>query len=94
MTTTRIGRCGRSRGSCAPAAASTSRTGGRPAGLLPRAGFRLVRLLDGHANTRAHATGSLPPVLTGAGFTEVTVDRRLATAGGTLELLTAVVPAR
>jgi len=62
---------------------------GRPRGWLPRLGFAALRLLDGRENTREHAAGLLPSIVTEAGFERVEVTRRLGTAWGTLELLNA-----
>jgi ubiquinone/menaquinone biosynthesis C-methylase UbiE len=66
---------------------------GRPRGALPRAGFALLRLLDGWEGTRAHADGKLTSVIADAGFDAPVVWMRQATAWGTLELLSARRPA-
>lgn len=63
---------------------------GRPAGPLMRLLFLGIRLLDGFANTAAHAAGELPDLVAGAGFTGVRVRQRFATAFGTLEVVSAV----
>ena len=60
---------------------------GRPRGMLPRAGFAALRLLDGREGTRDHATGRLPKLVADAGFDGPAVWMRLSTAWGTLELL-------
>lgn len=65
---------------------------GRPQGLLPRLGFRALRLLDGRENTRDHAEGRLAAIVGEAGFAQVDLARRLWTAWGTLELLEARAP--
>lgn len=51
--------------------------------------FLGLRLLDGMAATRQHATGALPALLRGAGFADVRVHDRFRTAWGALELLSA-----
>lgn len=65
---------------------------GRASDPLMRAAFFAVQLLDGFANTRAHARGELPKSVSGAGFTAVTVLDRYRTGGGTLELIEARSP--
>lgn len=62
---------------------------GRPRGALPVAGFTLLRLLDGLENTRDHAEGRLHELVVAAGFDQVNLFGRLATAFGTLELIEA-----
>jgi ubiquinone/menaquinone biosynthesis C-methylase UbiE len=62
---------------------------GRPRGALPRAGFMALRVLDGFEGTRDHAAGRLPTLIARAGFEEPRVWKRLSTAWGTLELLSA-----
>lgn len=62
---------------------------GRPRGVLPVAGFALLRLLDGLENTRDHAQGRLHELVIAAGFDQVNLFGRLATAFGTLELIEA-----
>jgi SAM-dependent methyltransferase len=54
--------------------------------------FLGLRLVDGMAPTRQHATGALPALLRGAGFSDVTVHDRFRTAWGALELLSAAAP--
>ena len=53
------------------------------------AGFQLLRLLDGIANTRDHAEGKIPALITSAGFKEVSTWRRLRTVWGSMEFITA-----
>ena len=65
---------------------------GRPQGWLPRLGFAALRLLDGRENTQEHADGRLAAIVAEAGFARVEVTRRLWTAWGTLELLSAARP--
>jgi ubiquinone/menaquinone biosynthesis C-methylase UbiE len=60
---------------------------GRPADPLQRALFGTLRLIDGRANTRAHAEGRLTEIVRAADFAEVTVERRVRTGFGTLELV-------
>lgn len=61
---------------------------GRPSlGTAP--GFRLLQAIDGVSNTREHAVGGLPHVLVGCGLDAVRLHRRVSTAWGTLELLSA-----
>lgn len=62
---------------------------GRPAAPLTRAGFFVLRVLDGFPNTREHAAGRLPEVLEQAGLAPVRTYKRLPTVWGTLELLRA-----
>lgn len=66
---------------------------GRASDPLMRAAFFAVQLLDGFANTRAHARGELPAIVSQAGFSAVTVFGRYRTGGGTLELIEALRPA-
>lgn len=61
---------------------------GEPVGLRARLGFQAVRWLDGRANTRAHADGGFPELLTAAGF-DVQAQGRLAALAGTLYFWTA-----
>lgn len=49
----------------------------RPRGLAPRAGFAVLRLLDGRANTRLQATGRLPELVADAGYAPVTITGRI-----------------
>lgn len=62
---------------------------GRPRGILPRAGFTALRILDGFDGTRDHAAGLLRSIIANAGFDNPRTLKRLATAWGTLELLSA-----
>lgn len=62
---------------------------GAPLGMLLKASFDLLRLLDGWSNTRVHATGRLREPLAQAGFSSSSLSGRLPTALGTLELLNA-----
>lgn len=62
---------------------------GRASDPLMRAAFFAVQLLDGFSNTRAHARGELPEIISRAGFSDVTVFGRYRTGGGTLELIEA-----
>jgi ubiquinone/menaquinone biosynthesis C-methylase UbiE len=62
---------------------------GRPRGALPRAGFLALRCLDGFEGTRDHAAGRLASTIAAAGFSEARGWKRLATAWGTLELVSA-----
>ena len=48
-----------------------------------------VQLLDGFPNTRAHARGKLPEMISQAGFSAVNVFGRYRTGGGTLDLIEA-----
>lgn len=63
---------------------------GRAGDPLMRAAFFAVQLLDGFSNTRAHARGELPEIISRAGFSDVTVFGRYRTGGGTLELIEAL----
>jgi len=62
---------------------------GEPGDLLMKIAFTGLRLLDGFANTRAHAEGELPELIRAAGFGAVERHARLRTAWGRLELLRA-----
>jgi ubiquinone/menaquinone biosynthesis C-methylase UbiE len=62
---------------------------GRPQGPLTHAGFLMLRLLDGFANTADHAAGRLPSLLVRAGFADVKVEQRWRTLWGSLELIVA-----
>lgn len=62
---------------------------GRASDPLMRAAFFAVQLLDGFSNTRAHARGELPEIISQAGFSDVTVFGRYRTGGGTLDLIEA-----
>jgi len=57
---------------------------------LMRAAFFAVQLLDGFPNTREHARGELPAIVSRAGFSAVTVFGRYRTGGGTLDLIEAL----
>jgi ubiquinone/menaquinone biosynthesis C-methylase UbiE len=59
---------------------------GRPRGLVPQVGFRILQQIDGVETTRALGEGRLPGLLRAAGFADVRTHLRLATAFGTLEL--------
>jgi ubiquinone/menaquinone biosynthesis C-methylase UbiE len=65
---------------------------GRASDPIMRAVFFAVQLLDGFANTREHARGELPEIVSQAGFSAVTVFGRYRTGGGTLELIEALRP--
>jgi ubiquinone/menaquinone biosynthesis C-methylase UbiE len=63
---------------------------GKPHDPFMRAVFRAnVQTFDGIENTRDHAEGRLPAYIEEAGFTDVRVGKRLRTAAGSLELITA-----
>jgi ubiquinone/menaquinone biosynthesis C-methylase UbiE len=66
---------------------------GPPRGVAPRVGFALLRVLDGVENTRDHAAGRIPGLLSEAGLSLRSGGRRVPTPFGTLELLPAVRPA-
>ncbi len=59
---------------------------GPPRGLVPQAGFTLLRAIDGSRNTRAHARGEIPELIHAAGFRLRSLTARLPTLWGTLEL--------
>ncbi len=63
---------------------------GRAGDPLMRAAFFAVQLLDGFPNTRAHAHGELPKIVSRAGFSDVTVFGRYRTGAGTLDLIQAL----
>jgi ubiquinone/menaquinone biosynthesis C-methylase UbiE len=63
---------------------------GRASDPLMRAAFFAVQLLDGFPNTRAHARGELPEIVSQAGFSSVKVFGRYRTGGGTLDLIEAL----
>jgi SAM-dependent methyltransferase len=65
---------------------------GRPRGILPRLGFTALRVFDGFGGTRDHAAGRLPSIIANAGFDDPIVWKRVPTAWGTLELLSARRP--
>jgi SAM-dependent methyltransferase len=60
---------------------------GRPSNALIRAGFFLVQVLDGFANTRDHVGGRLPLLFQEAGFESVSVCRQIDTLLGTITLV-------
>jgi ubiquinone/menaquinone biosynthesis C-methylase UbiE len=62
---------------------------GRPRGPLPRAGFAVLRVLDGFEVTRDHAAGRLGDLIAEAGFEAPQTWKRLPTVWGTLELISA-----
>jgi SAM-dependent methyltransferase len=62
---------------------------GQPQDPVTRAGFFMLRLLDGFENTADHAAGRLPSLLTQAGFSDVRVGQQWRTLWGSLELITA-----
>lgn len=62
---------------------------GQPRGLVPRAGFLVLGLLDGREGTREHGAGQLPARIAGAGFADIATLTRLRTLWGTLELIRA-----
>jgi ubiquinone/menaquinone biosynthesis C-methylase UbiE len=63
---------------------------GRASDRAMRAAFFAVQMLDGFANTREHARGELPGIVSRAGFSDVTVLGRYRTGVGTLELIEAL----
>ncbi len=67
---------------------------GRAGDPVMRAVFFAVQLLDGFTNTREHARGELPEIVSQAGFSVVTVFGRCRTGGGRLELIEALRPER
>jgi ubiquinone/menaquinone biosynthesis C-methylase UbiE len=64
---------------------------GRPQDPLMRLAFLSVRAVDGFDNTRAHARGELPALVSDAGFASVEVTEKLRTAFGTIEYIDARV---
>jgi ubiquinone/menaquinone biosynthesis C-methylase UbiE len=64
---------------------------GRPGDPVMRGAFYVLRLVDGFATTRDHATGALPSFIAEAGFVvgDAPVER-FRTGFGSLELLSAV----
>jgi hypothetical protein len=62
---------------------------GVPAGLVQKAVFPTLRVLDGATGLADHAAGRLPTVIADAGFDDVSCRLRLPTVWGTLEVLTA-----
>ena len=65
---------------------------GRPRDPLMHLAFLAVRTLDGFANTREGANGTLADMIRGGGFAQPELRTRLRTAWGSLELLSAVRP--
>jgi ubiquinone/menaquinone biosynthesis C-methylase UbiE len=63
---------------------------GRASDPLMRAAFFAVQLLDGFENTREHARGALPGIVSQAGFSSVNVFGRYRTGAGTLDLIEAL----
>jgi ubiquinone/menaquinone biosynthesis C-methylase UbiE len=63
---------------------------GRAGDPIMRGAFFAVQLLDGFANTREHAQGMLPGIVSHAGFSAVTVFGRYRTGAGTLDLIEAL----
>jgi SAM-dependent methyltransferase len=63
---------------------------GPPADPLMRLAFAGLQRVDGKANTQSMADGKLPTFLSGAGFDDYVRHVRLRTAGGLLELTSAV----
>jgi ubiquinone/menaquinone biosynthesis C-methylase UbiE len=63
---------------------------GRASDPIMRSAFFAVQLLDGFENTREHAQGMLPDIVSSAGFSTVTVFGRYRTGGGTLDLIEAL----
>jgi ubiquinone/menaquinone biosynthesis C-methylase UbiE len=62
---------------------------GRPQDPLMRGAFLVLQALDGFSNTRDHAAGRLPEIITAGGFAEVAIECRMRTTWGSLELLSA-----
>lgn len=65
---------------------------GKPPNALLRAMFYAVQVLDGFANTRAHAQGRLGRFFEKAGFEQVSMLARIHTFLGTIALYRAVKP--
>jgi ubiquinone/menaquinone biosynthesis C-methylase UbiE len=63
---------------------------GRANDPVMRVAFFAVQLLDGFPNTRAHARGELPEIVSQAGFSSVNVFGRYRTGAGTLDLIEAL----
>lgn len=59
---------------------------GRASGMVMRAAFLCVQVLDGFANTRDNVAGRLPELFEGVGFQEVAETQSLATPLGTMSL--------
>lgn len=64
----------------------------RPANALMRAGFALVRRLEGMENTEANARGLLPALMAEAGLREVRETASYSTLFGTVRLYAASAP--
>lgn len=62
---------------------------GQPHDPLMRGAFLMLQVLDGFENTRDHANGKLPLLISEAGMTGVTIYARLRTVWGSLELIEA-----
>lgn len=62
---------------------------GPPHDPVMRAAFLALQLLDGFANTRDHAAGAIPALISKAGFADVALERRWRTVWGSLEMLSA-----
>lgn len=62
---------------------------GKPANILLRASFGLVRILDGFEVTRDNRAGRFAEIIRSAGFRGVTVQRTINAPLGTLEMLAA-----
>lgn len=59
---------------------------GRPERLVTKAGFALLRALDGRENTADHAAGRLPALIAEAGFDAIGLERQLSTMWGELQI--------
>lgn len=60
---------------------------GKPSGRLQRAGFQIVRALDGFDCTRDNVEGRLPALFTREGFDDVQLRDEIATMLGTMALI-------
>ena len=67
---------------------------GRPQDPLMRTAFLGVQMLDGFRTTRSNVAGKLPEVLREAGLKRVSVDDRMRTPLGTIEIVSAIRPPR
>jgi ubiquinone/menaquinone biosynthesis C-methylase UbiE len=67
---------------------------GRPQDPLMRTMFLGVQMLDGFRTTQSSVAGRLPEVLREAGLKRVSVDDRMRTPFGTIEIVSAVRPTR
>jgi ubiquinone/menaquinone biosynthesis C-methylase UbiE len=63
---------------------------GRPRGVLPNAGARLLARIDDAESLREHLDGRLPELIAAAGLDDVALRGRIGTVWGTLELISAV----